>query len=1011
MKTNTPKHWDRLQIHTVKQISNSLIRMRAVLLIAGLLAPVVTNAQVANAVVSKEATASSAGEVVTLNPFQVTEDSDKSYGALNSNSMTQFNTQLQNLPITADIFTDAFMKDVGETTSVEAMIQNYSAGAGIATTTPGKTATTNPMTNAQNAGNSISLRGLSSTVMRRDTFMSIAGSNGATSLFDIDRVEVINGPQSLLYGTGGAGGVVNMVSKQARFNQIPTGSLEYKFDQYGAKLGQLDYSVGGSILGIRLAILDQQVAGYEQYLGGPLKAEYLQLALHPVDNTVIRITGEKMLFTRIDNMSSQTVTALSTSNDARNGDTLHYLLATNQMASAANGAASGMGLIGNGFINWSNVDALDGRWGVESFNHSWVTAVAQSKWSDMVSTEFDAGYDNLLDPRMNASNFSSILAPNVTSNPTGTWALASTGKAPAQNQNYAVRSKSFRASILLTNELGNFAKSQTLIGADFNRQLNAKISYSYFQTDSNYGLIVNPATAATNAGRTIIPSVYIPIGNGPIRYPLWGPFAPFVNYNGANYSLQINNQINPNLISPANPLGVTTVGGQNYSLLTTINKGYYFINDTSWLDNKLHTLVGARLMNNFTTLLTEVAAPQNYYLTKGQLFNYNLGANYDLNRYMHPYINFSDSYNPPSAGNGDPLGNYGGTAHGVGEEAGIKLSNAKSTISGSIALFHVKSTNEPLAITNTLSFDINPSGLNGRAGAAPSTWISVNRESEGINLSATMAPTADWRMRLSAAWTKGKIGSNVAYNQLYNDQFYANSAGQVTYADGTVVYVPATYNSKSLTVASTTSGAVPLTIAMMSSSSSSYYANPLPISGAILSSSPAAAVLKVVDPVHGAILTGKTGLPISSIQINPGFTPASSLTVQQSGDSTVGYPVYAINFTNMYSLRGPLKGVSVGGTLVMTWKNNDYFYYPNGPIPGAPDAVFALPNLVRFDPILSYTKKFKKVTFQTQLNITNVFNHYHVVVLPNPVTGYSGINDAAFDSMPRYYSLTNTISF
>ncbi len=981
-----------------------------VLILAGS-AAVALNAQDSTAAATQSPRpGSSRGEVVTLNPFQVTEDSDKSYGALNSNSMTQFNTALQNLPITADIFTDAFMKDVGETTSVEAMIQNYSAGSGIATTIPGKNATTNPLTNPQNAGNSISLRGLSSTVMRRDTFMSIAGSNGTTGNFDIERVEVINGPQSLLYGTGGAGGVVNMVSKQALFRQLPTGSFTYKNDQYGAKLGQLDYGVGSDNFSVRLVLLSQQVAGFEQFLGGPMQAQYMQIAARPVKNTVIRVTAEKLRYNRIENMSSQTVTAPSTSFDVRNGNTLHYLLATNQMA-AANSGASGMGLIGNGFINWSNVDALDGKWGVESFNHSWVTATAQTKWNSMVSTELDAGYDNLLDPRMNASNFSSILSPTVTTNPTGTWALASTGKAPAQNQNYAVRSKAFRASVVLTNELGNFAKSQTLIGADFNRTINAKISYTYFQTDGNWNTLVNPATASVNAGRSIVPSVYIPIGNGPVKYPLWGPFAPFMSYNGANYSLQINNQINPALISPSNPLGVSSIGGQNYSLLTTINKGYFFINDTAWLDNKLHTLLGARLMYNSSTLLTEVAAPQNYYLTKGTLFSYNAGLNYELNHYLHPYFNFSDSYNPPSAGNGDPYGNYGGTAHGLGEEVGIKFSNKTNSISGSVALFHVASTNEPLAITNLLSFDINPSGLNGRYGAAPSTWITVDRNSEGINLAATVAPSAQWRMRFSAAWTKGKISSNVNYNQLYNDQFNQNSAGQVTYADGTVVYVPATYNSKSLTVASTTSGAVPLTVSMMSSSTSSYYANPLPISGAILSSSAAALVLKVVDPVHGAILTGKTGLPISSIQINPGFTPSPVLTVQQSGDSTVGYPTYAFNYTNMYSFAGKLKGLDIGATVIMTWKNNSFFYYPNGPIPGVPDKVYALPNQFRLDPILAYSHKFRKVTFKTQLNVTNVFNHYHIVILPNPVNGYSGINDAVYDAMPRYYSLTNTISF
>jgi hypothetical protein len=266
-------------------------------------------------------------------------------------------------------------------------------------------------------------------------------------------------------------------------------------------------------------------------------------------------------------------------------------------------------------------------------------------------------------------------------------------------------------------------------------------------------------------------------------------------------------------------------------------------------------------------------------------------------------------------------------------------------------------------------------------------------------------------MRVSAAYTKGVIDSNVSYKQLYNDQFYANNQGQVTYADGSVVFVPATFNSKQLTVTSTTAGAVPLTIAMMSSPASSYYANPLAISGAIAASSPAASVLKVVDPVHGAILTGATGLPISAIQINPGFTPAGTLTALNQGDSTLGYPTYAMNFTNMYSFAERLKGLEVGGTVSMSWRSKGFFYYPNGPQPGVPDKIFELPNQFRVDAILAYTHKFRRVTLRTQVNVSNVFNRYHVVITPNPVLGYSGPNDATFDALPRSYSLTNTLSF
>ena len=57
-------------------------------------------------------------EILKLNPFEVQADSDKSYGALNSNSVTRFKVEL---PVSADIFNQAFLNDVGST-SVEDML-------------------------------------------------------------------------------------------------------------------------------------------------------------------------------------------------------------------------------------------------------------------------------------------------------------------------------------------------------------------------------------------------------------------------------------------------------------------------------------------------------------------------------------------------------------------------------------------------------------------------------------------------------------------------------------------------------------------------------------------------------------------------------------------------------------------------------------------------------------------------------------------------------------------------
>jgi len=166
-----------------------------------------------------------------------------------------------------------------------------------------------------------------------------------------------------------------------------------------------------------------------------------------------------------------------------------------------------------------------------------------------------------------------------------------------------------------------------------------------------------------------------------------------------------------------------------------------------------------------------------------------------------------------------------------------------------------------LAISSTLLNDINPSGLNGEYNGGGAT-VPINFISQGAQAVVTAAPIPNWRVRLSAAYTGGTIGTTKSYPQIYTDQFHANAAGDVTYADGTIVYVPATFNSKatqrSYSSTDAPAGSIPLTIA-----------------------------------AHGPILTGNVGLPISALQINPalaGISVPGLVEVAQSGQATTGYP-------------------------------------------------------------------------------------------------------------------------
>lgn len=950
-------------------------------------------------------------QVLQLSPFDVRADLDNSYGAINSNAITRFNVQLAKLPVSADIFTQQFIDDTASQ-SVEGLIVADSPGAGVSAIDAAG-ATAQPGDHVGH--NYIQLRGFDTSVMQRDSLMPVGplfnpGSTaaGQTDTFDVERVEVIEGPQALLYSGGGPGGVVNVVSKQAYFDEAPTGEAYFRFDQYGSKRGQLDVNTGNDEVAVRLALLNDVADTRRANIAQDVTGEYGQIAFKLFQHTTVRVDLEQTVESA--NLGDPGVDlSAQVKGDSRAGEQLSYLLFTGQTGATLNpttGLPNPAGPILGGELNWNNDDSWSGWQAAEVTRDTFETATIDSTWNSHLSSEIAFGYNNSF--YAFRAGAATLYAPTSTTNPTGTWAF---GVSPSETDEPAVN-KAIRASILDTEDwLNGNAHSQTILGADFVGSRAHSIAYSYWEADSNFNPIYSPAIT-TNNGRTKLPDTYFPLlGPGASMFPLMSFGAPTFSAGGVNYVRMTSNQVNPALISPSNPVGLSGSGLNEYNIVD--NKGIFLTNMTQWLPGqKLTTLAGVRLDNNFDSLL--YLAP-GYRVAALNSVDYDLGVNYALLPWLSPYVSFSNSIMPPQVLFPGPSGQLPQPGRGVGEEVGVKFSNPSNTLSGSLAFYHSTGTNEEFDLAAAVVSVINPSGLNGSYAGA-SGYTDLDRESQGVQAIVTASPTPNWRIRFAAAVQDGHISNNASYQPYYNDQFYTNAAGQVTYQNGTVVYVNGTsFSSKTPVVAPTSAGAVPLTLAMMNNPSSLYYANPVNPNGAILGSSAVATVLKSTSATNGSILTGATGLPISAIQITPSF-PIGPVTVFQSGDRTLGTPLYSLAFTTMYAFDGDgLKGFLVGGTVNGAWGAVNYYYNPTSAITSAAPQLqpFYAPALITVDPVVGYEHKFSRVTFQVQLNVTNVFNHYDVLLYPSQTTGYSVVGNlgAGFYGEPRLYTLTTTIKF
>ena len=1057
--------------------------LAATLLSTVLLTPSWARAQAASPSPSAKLTSSKASDqdVLKMDPFEVVTSKDTSYGALNSNSITRFNTELYKTPVVADVFTQQFMEDT-QVQTVEELFTQYGTGSGLVLATPDSDA------NATQPGDrffgaQLGLRGVSAGRAHRDGFDFSPTNTNVTSTFDVERVDILHGSQGLLYGATGAGGVANITSKQAHFNQ-QRGSVSTRVDKYGSKSAMGDYNWGNSWVGVRLVGLKQNNNYRRLYIGDNTDGYYGQLAFKlplGLTTSTLRIGAEETHNDRIV-PNNTTVDFGGTNNDPRSGDHLSYLYDTHQLG--AINPATGQpytniktvtiggvtylpgqyngGTIDNGNITDENYDSFAGWRTEEDVDNRIYTSFLDTNWTKWLSTSFGVLWDT--SHSFKGTSIGHLTAPLVSGNPFNDWAISSN----LASSKISGNKKSYRAAALFTFDFGKVAHTQTSVG--FDREYSdsdGNIGLNYYTTDAN-GNVLSDVTK-NNLGRTPLATQWWPVGGGPILYAYQKPGAKYISVNGQQYALSWSNPVSQAWVGPNNPLGFASI--YEYNLNQGVNKlgtngigggtggfynqqrrdeGWYVANYTSWLNDRFDTLFGVRESDSFTRSANTSTADLRAWREKrtGNLPSYNAGVDVRLLKWLRGYYNYSRTFNF-SVGSLSPLGVNPADPTGWAHEGGFKFTNESGTISGSLSAYYTESLNDNYNAGTTFRDTVNPTGLNGSfqgPDGDKNQWAEYDKVSRGVELILTAEPTPNWRLRVSASVADGTVLKDSKYPLLYNDQFFTDGKGNVVYANGQPFMVPTNpsgvkvgsktgLNNQSTPVDPTTltgGGTMEqLTVAMLNDINSPYYAfgqgtaaASQPLNGSIGGPTGGTAASQVYvknalqwfrfgSATGPSALTGVTGLPISAIQYNwadPGGYQGQYIA-QKKGNYTVGYPVYATNIETNYTFsQGPIKGFGLGGTLGLAWYYRSFYFATKDRAQHLYSQPIMNPQVNLF---FSYTHKFRRVTFHTQLNIQNLFNRYVISISPNNGTGYaqmSNVNGVMY-GQPRNYVWSTKFDF
>ncbi len=187
-------------------------------------------------------------ETIVLSPFVVEASEDQGYTAKDTLAGTRVRTELRDVASAISVVTQQFLKDTGAKNSNDLLVYTPSTEvAGIRGNFTGVAGTAIYQENTVSTATRV--RGLDSADNTRDYFLTDIPWDG----FNVGRVDLQRGPNSILFGIGSPAGIINTSVNDASFKR--SYNFENRIDQYGSNRNQinLNQELVKGVLAIRVA--------------------------------------------------------------------------------------------------------------------------------------------------------------------------------------------------------------------------------------------------------------------------------------------------------------------------------------------------------------------------------------------------------------------------------------------------------------------------------------------------------------------------------------------------------------------------------------------------------------------------------------------------------------------------------------------------------------------------------------------------------------------------------------